>query len=40
LLSSVTLAARVHTLDGVPLRQAHRAAEVTGLVDAAIMRAD
>jgi 4-amino-4-deoxychorismate lyase len=40
LLSSVTLAARVHTLDGVPLRQAHRAAEVTGLVDAAIMRTD
>lgn len=40
LLSSVTLAARVHTLDGVPLRQAPRSAEVAGLVDAAILRAD
>ncbi|WP_036435873.1 aminodeoxychorismate lyase [Mycobacterium sp. URHB0044] len=40
LLSSVTLAARVHTLDGAPLRQAPRAAEVTDLVDAAILRAD
>ena len=40
LLSSVTLAARVHTLDGVPLRQAPRAAEVAGLVDAAMLRAD
>lgn len=40
LLSSITLATRVHTLDGVPLRQAPRAVEVTGLVDAAILRAD
>jgi 4-amino-4-deoxychorismate lyase len=40
LLSSVTLAARVHTLDGVPLRHAPMAAEVAGLVDAAILRAD
>jgi 4-amino-4-deoxychorismate lyase len=40
LLSSVTLAARVHTLDGVSLRQAPRSAEVAGLVDAAILRAD
>jgi 4-amino-4-deoxychorismate lyase len=40
LLSSVTLAARVHTLDGLPLRQAPRAAEVSGLVEAAILRAD
>jgi 4-amino-4-deoxychorismate lyase len=40
LLSSVTLAARVHTLDGVPLRQAPMAAEVAGLVEAAILRAD
>lgn len=40
LLSSVTLAARVHTLDGVPLRQAPRAAEVADLVDAALLRAD
>jgi 4-amino-4-deoxychorismate lyase len=40
LLSSVTLAAHVHTLDGVPLRRAPRAAEVANLVDAAILRAD
>ena len=40
LLSSVTLAARVHTLDGVLLRQSPRAAEVAGLVDAALLRAD
>jgi 4-amino-4-deoxychorismate lyase len=40
LLSSITLAARVHTLDGVPLREAPRAAEVAGLVEAAILRAD
>ncbi|MDT5070306.1 MAG: 4-amino-4-deoxychorismate lyase [Mycobacterium sp.] len=40
LLSSVTLAARVHTLDGVSLRQAPRAAEVAALVDAAMLRAD
>ncbi|HEX7825162.1 MAG TPA: aminodeoxychorismate lyase [Mycobacterium sp.] len=40
LLSSVTLAARVHTLNGVPLRQASRASEVAGLVDAALLRAD
>lgn len=38
LLSSVTLAARVHTLDGAPLRHAPRAPEVGGLVDAAILR--
>jgi 4-amino-4-deoxychorismate lyase len=38
LLSSVTLAARVHTLDGVPLRAAPRAAELAALVDAAIAR--
>ena len=36
LLSAVTLAARVHTLDGVALAPAPRAAEVAGLVDAAI----
>jgi 4-amino-4-deoxychorismate lyase len=40
LLSSVTLAARVHTLDGVPLRQAPRAAEVSDLVDVALSRDD
>ena len=40
LLSSVTLAARVHTLDGVPLRQSPRAAEVADLVDAALLPAD
>jgi 4-amino-4-deoxychorismate lyase len=40
LLSSVTLAARVHTLNGVPLRQASRAGEVARLVDAAMLRAD
>jgi 4-amino-4-deoxychorismate lyase len=40
LLSSVTLAARVHTLDGVRLRQSPMAAEVAGLVEAAILRAD
>lgn len=40
LLSSVTLAARVHTLDGVTLRQAPRTAEVTALVDAALSRTD
>jgi 4-amino-4-deoxychorismate lyase len=38
LLSSVTLAARVHTLDGVALRPAPRATEVSALVDAAIER--
>jgi 4-amino-4-deoxychorismate lyase len=37
-LSSVTLAARVHTLDGVALRPAPRALEMTALLDAAIMR--
>jgi 4-amino-4-deoxychorismate lyase len=40
LLSSVTLAARVHTLDGTPLRSAPRGADVGLLVDAAILRAD
>ncbi len=37
LISSITLAARVHTLDGKPLRHAPLAAEVSGLVDAAIV---
>ncbi len=36
LVSSITLAARVHTLDGTPLRHAPLAAEFSGLVDAAI----
>lgn len=40
LLSSITLAARVHTLDGVPLPRTTRSAEVAGLVDAAILRND
>ena len=38
LLSSVTLAARVHTLDGVSLRAAPMAAELAALVDAAVAR--
>jgi 4-amino-4-deoxychorismate lyase len=37
LISSITLAARVHTLDGEPLRQTRMAAEISGLVDAAIV---
>ena len=37
LVSSITLAARVHTLDGKPLRPAPLATEVSGLVDAAIV---
>ena len=37
LVSSITLAARVHTLDGRPLRPAPMAAELTALVDAAIV---
>jgi 4-amino-4-deoxychorismate lyase len=37
LVSSITLAARVHTLDGNSLRHAPIAAEVSGLVDAAIV---
>jgi 4-amino-4-deoxychorismate lyase len=37
LVSSITLAARVHTLDGKPLRHAPMAAELSGLVDAAIV---
>ncbi|MBU8815974.1 aminodeoxychorismate lyase [Mycolicibacterium goodii] len=37
LISSITLAARVHTLDGAPLRATPTAADVTGLVDAAIV---
>ncbi|OKH63676.1 4-amino-4-deoxychorismate lyase, partial [Mycobacterium sp. SWH-M5] len=37
LISSITLAARVHTLDGAPLRATLTAADVTGLVDAAIV---
>ncbi len=36
LVSSVTLAARVHTLDGRPLPAGPLAAEVTGLVEAAV----
>ena len=37
LVSSITLAARVHTLDGRPLRPSSLAAELTELVDAAIV---
>ncbi len=37
LISSITLVARVHTLDGKPLRPAPLATEVSGLVDAAIV---
>lgn len=37
LVSSITLAARVHTLDGAPLRAATTAADIAGLVDAAIV---
>ena len=37
LVSSITLAARVHTLDGQPLRAAPSAADISGLVDAAIL---
>lgn len=37
LVSSITLGARVHTLDGQPLRPNRLAAEVTALVDAAIV---
>jgi 4-amino-4-deoxychorismate lyase len=37
LVSSITLAARVHTLDGERLRTAPLAAEIAGLVDAAIV---
>ncbi len=37
LVSSITLAARVHTLDGKPLRPAPLAAELSELVDAAIV---
>ncbi|CAN5151338.1 aminodeoxychorismate lyase [soil metagenome] len=36
LVSAITLAARVHTLDGAALREAPLAAEMSGLVDAAI----
>jgi len=38
LISSITLAARVHTLDGRPLPPAPMAAEFAGLVDTAISR--
>jgi len=38
LLSSVTLAARVHTLDGVALPPAPAAGELTRLVDLAVSR--
>ncbi|KUI43488.1 4-amino-4-deoxychorismate lyase [Mycobacterium sp. IS-1590] len=38
LVSSITLAARVHTLDGTPLPPSPLAAEFTELVDAAIVR--
>ena len=37
LISSITLAARVHTLDGAPLPPSPMAAELSGLVDAAIV---
>ncbi|MCK0172602.1 aminodeoxychorismate lyase [Mycolicibacterium sp. F2034L] len=37
LVSSITLGARVHTLDGVPLRPTPLAAEVADLIDAAIV---
>ncbi|OBK74524.1 aminodeoxychorismate lyase [Mycobacterium sp. 1274761.0] len=37
LVSSITLAARVHTLDGKPLRPSPMAAEFSGLIDAAIL---
>jgi 4-amino-4-deoxychorismate lyase len=37
LVSSMTLAARVHTLDGRPLPPNRLAAEVAALVDAAIV---
>jgi 4-amino-4-deoxychorismate lyase len=37
LVSSITLAARVHTLDGRPLPSAPLAAEFAGLIDAAIL---
>ena len=37
LVSSITLAARVHTLDGKALPAAPLAAEIAGLVDAAII---
>ncbi|KUI37651.1 4-amino-4-deoxychorismate lyase [Mycobacterium sp. IS-1496] len=37
LVSSITLAARVHTLDGVPLRPTPLAGEMAALVDAAIV---
>lgn len=38
LISAVTLAARVHTLDGVALADAPRATEMTRLIDTAIAR--
>lgn len=37
LVSSITLAARVHTLDGAALAPAPLAAEISGLIDAAIL---
>ncbi|MDY6871533.1 MAG: aminodeoxychorismate lyase [Actinomycetota bacterium] len=37
LISSITLAARVHTLDGVPLRPTPLVAEMSALVDSAIV---
>lgn len=37
LVSSITLAARVHTLDGQPLEPSQLGTEITGLVDAAIL---
>ena len=37
LVSSITLAARVHTLDGQPLEPSPLGTEITGLVDAAIL---
>ncbi|MDF2585775.1 MAG: 4-amino-4-deoxychorismate lyase, partial [Mycobacterium sp.] len=38
LLSSVTLGARVHTLDGMALRPAPAAGELARLVDLAVSR--
>ena len=37
LVSSITLAARVHTLDGQPLEPSPLGTEITELVDAAIL---
>ena len=37
LVSSITLAARVHTLDGKPLGHAPLADDITALIDAALV---